>query len=195
MTTLIVRLIALAAFSSMSQVLGSGSPSPPGVAGGPREVVLGERHHDRTVEVVSGDQLVLRLPMSLPMAWAPVKGRELLREVKQPPKPPTPRGAPAGVPNLGGYSFSDNHYLVAAQPGSQVTVEWVYCYLGRPQQTAQRLAEKRARQGLPANSAPAPFRPDLRPEQLEEGMTYRVTIKVVAPQVTTEPRPVGRQTR
>src|SRR5262249_4363542 len=148
MTTLAVRLIALAAFSSMSLVLGSGSPSPPGVAGGPREVVLGERYHDQTVEVVSGDQLVLRLPLTLPYAWVPVEGREVLREVKQPRKPPTPRGAPGGVQNLNNDRFSDYHYQVAAQPGSQVTVEWVYCQYGKPEKAPQQLAEKRASQGL-----------------------------------------------
>jgi len=191
MTTLTVRFVVFAALSSMVMMFRPGGPPPPGAVGGPREVMLEERHHDRTVPVARGDEVVLRLPMSLPMAWAPVKGGEALREVKRPRKPPTEQGPPGQVPNLGGASLSDNRYQILAEPGSLVTVEWMYCYLGKPERTERRLAERRTRQGQGAD--PGPFRPGLRAEELQEGMTYRVTLKVANSPVTPLDKHVAGQ--
>ena len=84
-------------------------------------------------------------------------------------------GAPGDIPVVGRFSLSNLRYQVLAQPGSTITVEWFYCYLGNPEKTALRLKEKRAREGRVADASPPPFRPD----QLEEGMIYRLTLKVV----------------
>ena len=66
-------------------------------------------------------------------------------------------------------------------------VEWVYCYLDKPEETALRLKEKRAREGQAADrSSSPPFRPDLRPEELREGMIYRVKLNTVLPRVTSK---------
>ena len=168
------------------KVVPSEGSSPHGVMGGLGDVVLTERQYDQAVTVASNDHVLLRLPMSLPMTWAPVKGKDILRQVKAPPPPPE-RQAPLGdIPNVGGFSPSNLRYQVIAEPGSTVTVEWVYCYLGSPERTAQRLKEKRAQEGQPADATPPPFRPDLRPEDLEEGMIYRVKLNAVLPRVPSK---------
>ena len=142
-----------------------------------RTVVLTERQYDQTFTVTSGDQLLLRLPMSLPLVWAPVQGKDTLRKVEQPPPPPERKEWQGDVPNVGGFSLSDQLYKVLAKPGSKITVEWMYSYLGRPEKTAQRLKAK-----------PPPFPPpdDKLPEKLREGMIYRVQLNVVPPPVTAK---------
>jgi hypothetical protein len=147
-------------------------PAPTGRASGQQPVLLSDEESGRTVEVRSGGQVLLRLPMSMPMAWALTKRSEkLLHEIKERKKPQIQKVQ--GPPKIGGSSVTESRYEIAVNPGAVITAEWVYCYLGSPEKTAQRLAASEAGKTSPE------FRPGLRAQDLREGMIYRVRIRVL----------------
>jgi hypothetical protein len=130
--------------------------------------LLTAEHNEKTLPVRTGDEVVLKLPAQIPYWWVPLekggpKGLTALGEGKfEDMKPPEGQ-----VPPLGAPKWYVVRYRVAAEPGTEIAADWIFCRFGRPTKGGVEGGEP-LRPG-------DPIKPDQAPD---EGMVFRVRLKV-----------------
>ena len=161
-----VALVSIVSFAAFC----CGAGRAPGQEASKPPIVLSEKDFDRVLRVKAGDVIELRLPSRPPLTWVLEGSPPNLSPVPGQTKPP-PTPNPAS-PVLGGMGSWVQRYEVSTDRAATLRPDWVYSRFGEIEKTKRRI-----RDGI--IPAPPEFRPDLKPEDIREGMTFRITLEVL----------------